>query len=176
MNGPRLPRNRNFSVRRVRADEPALLRKLRLRALDESPAAFGSTSARERAFTDAIWVERTQRGAQAHDTATFVVERGGRMVGMVVVAVEARVPSRAELFGVWVDPEVRGAGAGLALTEAAASWAQGIGMSELRLWVVATNPAALALYLRAGFVLTGAHQSMPRDPSVLEVEMVKPLD
>ena len=44
-------------VRQIRADEGPRLRALRLRALADSPWAFGSTLAREAAFLDDVWQE-----------------------------------------------------------------------------------------------------------------------
>jgi hypothetical protein len=51
------------TVRRLRADEHALLRDLRLRALSDAPMAFGSTLAREEAFTPDVWQTRAAAGA-----------------------------------------------------------------------------------------------------------------
>ena len=52
-------------VRRVRPDEGLRLRALRLRALADAPWAFGSTFAREQAFAESVWHERTAQGPRA---------------------------------------------------------------------------------------------------------------
>jgi hypothetical protein len=62
------------SVRRLRADEHALLRDLRLRSLRDAPLAFGSTLAREEAFPPGEWARRAAAGAAGRDQVTFVVE------------------------------------------------------------------------------------------------------
>jgi len=54
-----------MEIRRIRADEGLRLKALRLRALADSPMAFGSTLAREQAYPDALWHERAATGAGA---------------------------------------------------------------------------------------------------------------
>jgi hypothetical protein len=69
----------SLDIRRVRADEWRQLRALRLRALAETPLAFGSTLAREEAFSETVWQERAAGGS---DRATFAAEQDGRWVGL----------------------------------------------------------------------------------------------
>jgi hypothetical protein len=45
----------------------------------------------------------------------------------------------------------------------------------VHLLVVAGNAHALAVYRRAGFAETGRTIPLPRDPSVMEIEMVRHL-
>ena len=47
-------------VRVAEPDDWATWRELRLRALQDSPSAFGSTYERERAFDETAWRERMQ--------------------------------------------------------------------------------------------------------------------
>jgi hypothetical protein len=49
------------SIRRFDRDEWPTYRAVRLRALGDSPDAFGSTLAREEALTDAEWAEASRR-------------------------------------------------------------------------------------------------------------------
>jgi ribosomal protein S18 acetylase RimI-like enzyme len=79
------------------------------------------------------------------------------------------------LYGLWVEPEARGNGIGLALTGAVLDWARSCGARVVFLFVVAGNFEALALYRRAGFAETGRTIPLPRDPSVMEIEMVSGL-
>ncbi len=51
-------------VRRIGADEWSAFREVRLAALAESPAAFGSTLEREIAFDDDVWQERVTSDVQ----------------------------------------------------------------------------------------------------------------
>ena len=80
--------------------------------------AFGSTLAREEAFTDDVWRERAQRGASGVDTITFVAERSAQWLGIATGL--ARAPgnpadSRPELVAMFVAPEARRCGYGIAL-------------------------------------------------------------
>lgn len=53
--------------------------------------------------------------------------------------------------GVFVAPEARGRGIGTSLIEAVVARAGSLGLREVRLDVIDTNPRAAALYLRLGF-------------------------
>ena len=55
-----------ITVRRFAPHEWRVYRELRLRALADSPDAFGSTYEREAARTDAEWEDRLTTGATAH--------------------------------------------------------------------------------------------------------------
>lgn len=163
------------SVRRIRADEGPSLRTLRLRALAEAPMAFGSTLAREQAFTDDVWRERARRGAAGVDGATFVAERTGQWVGIATgLSHDPEVPDdpRPALVGMFVCPEARGCGAGGALVDAVAGWARERGAPGLTLWVTATNAPAIALYVRCGFKPTGEARPLEHSPADALIRMV----
>ena len=163
------------AIRRIEASEGSGLRELRLRALADSPGAFGSTLELELAFDDTAWEERARGGALTAESATFVAENRAGLVGMVVVAAAPGDPARAKISGMWVDPAERRSGIGRALLEAAADWALAAGMAELALWVFAPNVGAIGLYEKAGFSRSGFEKPVPRDPSIREIEMVRPL-
>jgi ribosomal protein S18 acetylase RimI-like enzyme len=163
------------AVRRIRADEAALLRSLRLRALVESPDAFGSTVERETAFDEDTWAERAAAGATAEDTATFVAEADGEAAGMLTVALDAERPEQAKLFGLWVDPAARGAGLGEALMLAAEGWAGERAARVVTLWVVESNVSAIRLYERLGYAATGERHPLRRDERLAVIEFAKPI-
>jgi ribosomal protein S18 acetylase RimI-like enzyme len=158
-------------VRRLRNDESALLRELRLRALNQDPGAFAETYevARERPPED--W------DAWAADESMVVVvaEDGGRCVGMAAGRLRDDLPDGAWLFGLWVDPAVRRAGVGTRLIDAVADWARERGRARLALSVTTNNAAAAALYGRAGFEPTGRVRPLPADPSRTEVFLSRPV-
>jgi ribosomal protein S18 acetylase RimI-like enzyme len=147
----------SVTVRRVRADEVDPMRDLRLRALQDAPLAFGSTYAREAAFERELWQQRTRENAAGERSIAFVLEP---WAGMAVGAIHDDEPGIAHLYGMWVAPEARGAGAGRALVEAVIAWATERGATRLTTSVEESNAMASALYTRAGFIDTGRREPL----------------
>jgi ribosomal protein S18 acetylase RimI-like enzyme len=162
-------------IRAIGAGDAAPLRDVRLRALADSPDAFGSTYADELGLAEEAWIDRAERSARMDDRVTFVAEGLGRPVGMVMARTDAGDPGRVGVFGLWVEPAARSAGTGMALMAAVSEWAESRGARALTLWVVESNAAAIALYGRMGFRETGERMAMPRKPSLMEVRMERPL-
>ncbi len=156
-----------MKVRVVEPHEWERFRALRLRALREDPAAFGATLEAESALAPEAWQERMTRPG----TVRLVAEEGGAWVGLVGVALQPA----PEVFGMWVAPEARGRGVGLALLEEAASWARAQGASALALWVNVAQAPAVRLYERAGFRPDGPPHPGTRDPSRTFQRMARPL-
>jgi hypothetical protein len=71
------------SVRRFAPHEWRLYRDLRLRALRESPDAFGSTFAREAERTDDEWAARLSAGAVSPRDLPLVAEISGTPSGLL---------------------------------------------------------------------------------------------
>lgn len=165
-----------YSVRRVRTDDWPTLRAVRLTALADSPLAFETTLAQASAYDDAQWQARTTRHATAHDNTMFLAfDVVGDAVGMMAAEL-SNDGQRAYVFGVWVAPAHRGGPAAGLLIDAIAAWARDeLGAPELALEVNETNARALAFYRRRGFVATGRSRPYPNDPSLAELELVKPL-
>jgi GNAT superfamily N-acetyltransferase len=155
-----------ISVRRIRPDDAALLERVRLAALLDTPSAFGSTHAAESGRPVAEWEARAAAGAKGHDRVTFFALDGDDVVGLVGGYREDGV---THLVSMWTDPEARRTGVGRALVQAVLDWAE----DDVHLWVTRGNDAAHALYERMGFVETGDHQPLPSDPCKDEVRMVR---
>ena len=146
------------------ADWPAV-RDIRLRALADAPAAFGSTLARELAFDDAEW----QRRVAPVDCILALV--GGEPIGMVSTMPEAGRADERHLVGMWVDPRHRGTQVATRLMEAVFVAAAAGGALSMSLWVADGNPAARRLYERMGFTGTGERQPLPSNPAIGEERM-----
>jgi L-amino acid N-acyltransferase YncA len=99
-------------------------------------------------------VEVEERAALFARTAagTLVAVADGRVVGMLHVDVSRHGFGE---FGMLVDRDWRGRGAGSALLQATVEWARGHGLHKLCLEVFAHNSAAIALYRKYGFVEEG---------------------
>jgi GNAT superfamily N-acetyltransferase len=164
------------TIRRIRVDEGPRLRVFRLRALADSPMAFGSTLAKEEAFPDDVWRQRAERGASGVDNVTFVAEQEGRWLGIATgLASDPDVPDdpRPELVGMFVNPEARGHGVGAALVNAVVDWARQRPAAGLCLWVTATNGAAVALYEKCGFRRTGESKPLAHSPALALLRMMR---
>jgi ribosomal protein S18 acetylase RimI-like enzyme len=147
-------------VRRVRADEGPLLRAVRLRALADTPLAFGSTHAREAAYPPERWQAWARDSAAGAAQATFLaVDREDAAVGLALAVVDAE-GGAAHLYSMWVAPEARGTGAGTALVAAVVDWTRANGARTLRTAVTLGNEAAARLYARAGFRDTGTREPL----------------
>jgi ribosomal protein S18 acetylase RimI-like enzyme len=163
------------TVRRLLADETTLLKTLRLRALAESPDAFGDSLAAARARPDPYWNEMTRSVTEPDRHAMFLAEDAAAAVGIVFGLVDRERPDRAHLGGMWVDPTARCRGVGRALVDAVLAWARERGFRDIVLWVAEGNAAATALYERAGFTRTGRRDHLPSNPSLPTCEMGQPL-
>jgi ribosomal protein S18 acetylase RimI-like enzyme len=164
---------RTWTMRRVRPGDGPALRDLRLHALEDTPIAFHETYADAVGIDEAGWTERVANGASGPERAVFIThDESGRFLAMMGGYVDEK---GATLFGVFVRPEVRGSGMSDALIEAVAAWATAGRHPELRLFVHDRNEAALALYRRHGFEVTGERQPHPNVAGEHEVIMVRRL-
>jgi ribosomal protein S18 acetylase RimI-like enzyme len=165
----------NPTVRRVRGDEGRALREIRLAALKDTPAAFGSTYESEAARTDADWSERAELGASGVERVTFFALVDDQIVGLVGGYRPDTGEPTVELVSMWTAPTARRIGVASALVMAVLDWARGNSATTVHLWVTHGNEPALRLYESMGFRRTGESQSLPSDPTRLELAMAQEL-
>lgn len=159
-------------IERLSEDDWEQLRDLRLRSLREDHDAFGSSLAREEGFAERHWRMRLRPSAWF-----MAYDEGEHPVGVAAGIQEPGAdPEDRHVMSMWVAPEARRRGVGIALLDALGRWALRDGAASLSSWVVADNVAAIELYGRAGFVRTGATMALPRDPSRTEERWVLDLD
>ena len=166
-----------LAVNRLRAQHWRRWRELRLRALAESPESFSSTYEENIRFSDETWRQRVSAfAAPAADRAMFVAidQASGVWIGCAGGYVDT--DGTPNLISMWVVPEHRGRGVGRSLVEAVIDWARAAGHDKLRLDVVRGRDSAVRLYSRVGFRPTGRSTPMPRDPNLVEDEMVLALN
>lgn len=159
-----------IQVRTARPDEWRRVRDLRLRALADSPDAFGSTFERERAHTKREWLQWISGWESAVNRLVVAVD-GDEWIGMAVGSRTGN-DERAHLYAMWVDPRARRAGIGRRLVDAVLSWAGAEGATEIELGATAINGAAVGFYERLGFADTGERHAL-RDGSPLEVIVMR---
>ncbi|MER6614706.1 GNAT family N-acetyltransferase [Streptomyces xantholiticus] len=173
-------------VRRVRAEEWAKARDLRLEALRDplAPIAFYESYEQALEKPDSHWQERTSSAAAGVDVVQFVAEAAdGRWDGTASVLVEhkgsARIgkPAQVEqthVVGVFVRQEARGSGLAEGLFRAALEWSWALDsppVERVRLLFHSDNARAAALYRKVGFVPSGASAPVPDDEMALEYEI-----
>ena len=147
---------------------------VRLRALQESPWAFGSTHARESAFTDAEWRTRLERWNGLSGIGFMAIEDDSPC-GMAGALLDEEDVSRAQLVSMWTAPSHRRKGVGRLLVEAVVAWAMQRGVRVLQLMVTSKNEPAMRFYDELGFTRTGRVEPYPNDPSMVEYEMARDL-
>ncbi len=141
-------------VARLSEHEWEAYRDVRLAALSDAPAAFGSRLEVERARPESEWRARLERRSQ------FVVRDRGRTVGTVgCLDVEGAV----ELVSMWVAPDARGSGVADRLVAVVLDVARERGHGTTVLWVSDGNRPAERLYERHGFARTGDMQPIDDD-------------
>lgn len=153
------------TVRQVGGDDWRLWREIRLRALQDSPDAFGSTYAREVRFIEADWRCRLEDP----DAVSVLALDGTRPVGMG--AGYSDLPGWLHVVAMWVAPSERGRGVGQSLLHAIHSRADARGL-RLHLDVSTANPRARRVYERYGFRVTGETRPIRTGSSDLVERMV----
>jgi GNAT superfamily N-acetyltransferase len=147
-------------VRRLEPGEEEVLRAIRLAALASDPTAFGSTLERETSLGPDDWTRMLGPPA-----ATFVAAAPGAAepIGMAWAVPSSEDAALVHLFGMWVAPDARRAGAARALLDTVVGWAVDRGAGRIELTVTEGNAPAERLYHGHGFRRTGAVDRRDRD-------------
>ena len=141
-------------------------RGLRLRALRESPSAFGSTYERECGFPEELWRERL-RDPDGVSVLAWVGETPAGLGGGF-----SDLPGFLHVVAMWTDPAHRGVGVGSVVLDAVRGWADERGL-RLHLDVNTANGRARALYERLGYVATGEVRPLREGSRELVERMVR---
>jgi ribosomal protein S18 acetylase RimI-like enzyme len=157
-------------IEQITLDNVAIFKEVRLRALQESPWAFGSTYAREREFTDLEWKERLERWNGATGIG-FVAMNDGIACGIAGALLDEKDATRAQLVSMWTAPTHRRKGVGRLLVQEVVGWAMQRCVVLLQLMVTSKNEPAMRFYEELGFARTGRIEPYPNDPSLVEYEM-----
>jgi len=141
-----------IEIRRIRLGEGALFREIRLAALLDSPAAFGSTYEGALERSGESWSAQADSTATGDQRCTYLAFAGGLPVGITALYRDATEPSRGELIQVWVAPTHRRQGLAAELMSVALSWAGAHGVATVLAGVAQTNLPVIAFYEKHGFV------------------------
>ena len=116
------------TVTRLGEDDWRRWREVRLTALTDSPAAFGSAVEDERAIAEDGWRE------QVRNAAVFVATAGDEVAGAVAGLYRDSAEDRG-LGAMWVAPQWRGHGVAGLLVAAIADWSRSGDAIRVGLWV-----------------------------------------
>ena len=141
--------------------------------LSRTPAAFGSTYARELQFSDADWLQRAANLCTPRSIGYLAHQN--EYCGIAVSFLKEQEPQYAELMSMWVAPKHRRTSTGRLLVDAVEAWARRSGAHTLQLMVTSSNLAAISFYQRLGFTPSGRTEPYPNDPALIEYEMSKSL-
>jgi ribosomal protein S18 acetylase RimI-like enzyme len=163
------------AVRRIRAEDAALLRDVRLRALATDPASFGSTYEREAAYSDEEWLEWCTGDAAGGEMTTLLAFDGDEPIGLVAGSRDDDDPDVYGVFAMWVDPKARGRGVGRRLLHELEDWIRASGGKVARLSVTNEAAAAQALYESEGYEPDGTSRPSRHTEALVEIGLRKRL-
>ena len=165
-----------ISIRPIAAHEWQKYRDIRLRALKESPDAFGSTWEREISFSDEIWSARIAAAQGSRINGAFFAVTGEQVHGLIWAQISDKDSKLACLYQMWVDPAVRGLGVGRSLLTEALAWAKRNGAQSVQLGVTVADSPALKLYASQGFFPVGKAEPLREGSGLMAQTMVLALD
>lgn len=146
-----------MEIQRLSPAHASEYRALMLEAYERHPDAFASSVAERAALPLSWWEERLEPGPQPSQLVLGAFD-GGDLAGAAGLTFESREKERhkARLYGLSVAAAHRRRGLGSRLVEAVLAEARARpGVRLVQLTVAHPNPAARALYERAGFVQFG---------------------
>lgn len=150
-------------IRRVRIDEAAQFRDLRLASLQEMPDAFASSYEEEEHWTAEFYAER-----QRSEPDNFIIGAfdNTTLVGMVGFFRERFRKTRhvGIIWGMYVRPEYRRQNIGEKMLHYLLDEARTVqGIEQVHLGVVSTIYPAKSLYEKCGFQLFGEEKNAMKD-------------
>ncbi|MEM8954227.1 MAG: GNAT family N-acetyltransferase [Verrucomicrobiota bacterium] len=164
-----------IACRRATRNDVTLFKEVRLRALKESPDAYGSTyesamQRDQRSWEDQLW--STTSGGDRNTQFAFKAEQ------CIGIAALYREPSASsgDIIMMWVDPRHRGSFAAFSLVEGLLSWARDSGFVAVSLNVTDTNARAIRFYKNQGFRDTGEKVAIDVRRNLSGIRMTLELD
>lgn len=149
-----------MNIRVLDESHAQIYQELRLSALKTNPEAFGSTYERETAFSLETVAERLIPTEGKFVLGVF--DDNGALVGIVTIVREnsLKTAHKANVYGMYVAPEMRERGVGRALMLELISKARRCqGLEQINLAVVSENIPAKKLYMSLGFEVYGVERN-----------------
>ena len=162
-----------ISLEQITPKNVPVFKAVRLRALQDSPSAFGSTYARESQSPETEWVRRAENWNGIKGAGFLAIDEK-EPCGIAGSFLEEADLTQARLVSMWTAPTHRMRGVGTLLVRRL-DWARSAGASTMRLMVTSHNQSAQSFYQRLSFTFTGAQEPWPNDPGIFELEMSRSL-
>jgi ribosomal protein S18 acetylase RimI-like enzyme len=162
------------TVRRVRAEDAARVKAIRLEMLVDSPLAFLERIDEAAAKPHAVHQARIAHVATAPDSAQFIAEEDGRIIGHAGGWAPPGTSGTTVIYAVYVTPARRGTGVLKQLIDIVAEWSRAMGRHRLELEVIVGNDRAVRAYQRIGFTDTGQRAPHPTLPVLSEMVLARP--
>jgi ribosomal protein S18 acetylase RimI-like enzyme len=162
-------------IRALQSNELALHRDVRLRALRESPNAFGQTFDEVNCQPISYWENQTEAVTAPGQNIMFLAGESNDVCGMIYGLRDPQDEYTGRIGGMWVASSHRRQGIGRALLDAVADWAVEHCLRKICLWVSTKNTTAINLYRKAEFSETGETGSLNNFSTVQINEMVRAL-
>lgn len=146
-----------MNIRRLGVKDAQNYMKIRLKALRNNPEAFGSSFEEEKDRTVKMYGQRLE----SEESYTYGAFQNNQLIGTVTLLKEKYIKfrHRANIVGMYVAPESRGAGIGRLLLIEAINQAKSLGeIEQINLSVVTTNEPAKKLYTSLGFEVFGTEK------------------
>lgn len=156
-------------LRRLRPEDWARQRDLRLEMLADTPIAYLEALETARARPDVYWEILIAGRVTATVSAQWVLDAGDRHVGTMSCVIED--DDSVQVVAVYLAPAYRGRGFLARMLAEVAEWAHRRGVTTLTLNVAQENGRAVEAYRKLGFVPTGRTFPHPLYPQITEVEM-----
>lgn len=141
-----------WQLRALQASDAAAFQALRLQALHAQPDAFAASAHEQAAMSLQAVAQGIAPGPRQWVLGAW---DGAQLVGILGLqrAGAPKLAHKAQIWGVYVQPDYRGQGMAHALLGHALEHARRLpGLEVVQLGVASHNHAALALYQRHGFV------------------------
>ena len=163
-----------ITIEPITPENAPTFKAARLRALQDTPTAFGSTYAKESQLTNADWVARANN-SNGEKSILYMAIENKAVIGIAGSYLDHDNPTQAHLISMWTAPTHRQQGIGRLLVEKIISWASLRKAATLKLMVTSNNDSAAAFYRRLGFALTSRTEPYPNDSALIENEMSRSL-
>lgn len=158
------------SIQQIGSEDQERLKRLRLRALKDSPHCFLSVHSTERQYHKDRWAAEFERGDW------YAGVRDHRDISLIGVTREPGTPeSECYIEYMWVDKRFRRHGSAQHMLQEVLEILRTSDVKVVYLWVLNGNEAAAELYKKVGFRFTGLGHPLAARPGRSEHQMTLPL-